>query len=281
MKITTNINAANTNLSSAKKTTAPKGKLNVLGDKDSSVSKNEQSAFETPTTVNADKAELVRNLSSLSKEEKADAAYYSYMDMQICCKSAVDSLEVKRYCFSSLKEQKAYYTDLLEKGGAISEQGGKYEFFGEKEGTFVNREDIEEALSKVQGYINNYLVEPDEKTSSLEMNEKLFKSSAAVFSAATGINDDALSLEDDSFKKVKGGLTEENYLERITNDINSIKDRSKRITGIMTEYASKNDLVKEKMSDPFKPLSENDKNPHLSKVLEEYRKFLERNRISN
>ncbi len=201
--------------------------------------------------------------------------------MQICCKSAVDSLEVKRYCFSSLKEQKAYYTDLLEKGGAISEQGGKYEFFGEKEGTFVNREDIEEALSKVQGYINNYLVEPDEKTSSLEMNEKLFKSSAAVFSAATGINDDALSLEDDSFKKVKGGLTEENYLERITNDINSIKDRSKRITGIMTEYASKNDLVKEKMSDPFKPLSENDKNPHLSKVLEEYRKFLERNRISN
>ena len=107
----------------------------------------------------------------------------------------------------------------------------------------------------------------------------VFKQSAAIFSAATGITDKALSLEDDSMDKVKSGLTEENYLEKTNNDINSLKDRAKEITKIMVDYASKNKLVRERMDDPFKPVDEDDKNPHLSKVIEEYRKYLESSQL--
>ena len=79
--------------------------------------------------------------------------------------------------------------------------------------------------------------------------------------------------------KVKSGLTEENYLEKTNNDINSLKDRAKEITKIMVDYASKNKLVRERMDDPFKPVDEDDKNPHLSKVIEEYRKYLESSQL--
>lgn len=216
----------------------------------------------------------MRDISSLFKEEKADAAYYSYIDMMKCCKDMESGLETKKYCFESLKEQKAYYTDLSENGGMITEGRGKFKFFSAKEDTVVSVKDIEEALSEVQVHINNYLIEPTEETDSLNIGEKFFQISAAVFSAATGITGSALTIYDDSFKKVKSGLTEGNYLERITDNINSIKGRSKQITDIMVDYASKNDLVKEKMKSPFKPAAESEKNPHLVKVLEEYRKYL-------
>lgn len=267
MKISTNINAANTNLAAVKRT-AQKPQF-TLSSK--TTSKSDKSEADTLTP---EKSKLVRDLSSLSKEEKAEAAFDSYMSMQRSCREAIGSLELKESCFTYLKEQKAYYLDLLENDGKISESGGKYEFFGEKDGTYVNKDDITKALSKVQGHINNCLAEPDEKNDVINFTKMVFKQSAAIFSAATGITDKALSLEDDSMDKVKSGLTEENYLDRITEDINSLKERSKQITDIMVDYASKNELIKEKMNDPFKPVSESDKNPHLAKVLEEYRKSL-------
>lgn len=53
------------------------------------------------------------------------------MDMQTCCRAMIGSLEVRKNCFNYLKEQRAYYTDLLANDGKISELGGKYKFFGE------------------------------------------------------------------------------------------------------------------------------------------------------
>lgn len=289
MKITASINAANTNISAVKKNglnpVAPKGKFNVSGGKKAESLETKQDVFESE---NAKEKELVRKLSSLSdlsKEEKADAVYDSYMGMQNCLRSALDGLETKRFCFNSLKEQKAYYTNLMENGGSISEERGKYKFFGKTQGAVVSMEDIESALSEVQGHINNYLPDkwlnkPDEVTLAFsDLDHRLFKEEAAIFSAATGITDDALILNDESLLRIKSGLTEDNYLSRIDSDINSIKDRLKQITDIMVDYAHGNELVKEKMYNPFKTVSENDKNPHLRKVLEEYRKYLENNQL--
>lgn len=293
MKITTNINAANTNLSAAKKNSlnpaALKGKLNISGVDNSEELKTKKN-FDKTEGLSADNAKLIRGLSglsALSKEEKADAVYDSYMGMQNCLRSTLDSLETKRYCFNSLKEQKAYYTDLMEKGGSISEERGKYNFFSKTQGAVVSMEDIESALSEVQGRINNYLPDkwlnkPDEVILAFsDLDHRLFKEEAAVFSALTGITDDALTVNDESLLRIKSGLTEDKYLSRIDSDINSIKDRLKRITDIMVDYAHGNELVKEKMENPFKSVSENDKNPHLRKVLEEYRKYLENNQLLN
>ena len=147
--------------------------------------------------------------------------------------------------------------------------------------------DIESKLSKVQERINCYLPgkwqnKPDEVFLAFsDLDHRLFKEEAAIFSALTGITDDALILNDESLLRIKSGLTEDNYLVRIDSDINSIKDRLKRITDIMVDYAHGNELVKEKMENPFKATSESDKNPHLSKVLEEYRKYLENNQLLN
>lgn len=283
MKIITSINAANTNLSAMKKNglnaAVIKGNLNIGNE--NNLEKKDKGNFDKAEAADIDrmKLKLTRDLSDLSADEKAEAAFNSYMSMQRSCREAIGSLELKEYCFTNLKEQKAYYLDLLENDGKISESGGKYEFFGEKDGTYVNKDDIAKALSKVQGHINNYLAEPDEKNDVTNFPKMVFKQSAAIFSAATGITDKALSLEDDSMDKVKSGLTEENYLEKTNNDINSLKDRAKEITNIMVDYASRNKLVRERMDDPFKPVDEDDKNPHLSKVIEEYRKYLESSQL--
>ena len=293
MKITTNINAANTNLSAAKKNNlnpaALKGKLSISGN-DNAEELKAQKNFDKTEGLSADNAKLIRGLSSLStlsKEEKADAVFGAYMGMQNCLRSELDSLETKRSCFSYLKEQKAYYTDLIEKGGVIYEDRGKYEFFSKTQGDVIDMKDIESKLSKVQERINCYLPDkwqnkPDEVFLAFsDLDHRLFKEEAAIFSALTGITDDALILNDESLLRIKSGLTEDNYLVRIDSDINSIKDRLKRITDIMVDYAHGNELVKEKMENPFKATSESDKNPHLSKVLEEYRKYLENNQMLN
>lgn len=286
MKITTSINAANTNLSAAKKNNlnpaALKGKLNISGS-DNAEEPKTQKNFDRAEGLSADNAKLIRGLSSLSalsKEEKADAVYDSYMGMQNCLRDALSGFEIKRSCFAYLKEQKAYYTNLMENGGSISEERGKYKFFGKTQGDAVSMEDIESALSEVQGRINNYLPDkwlnkPDEVFLAFsDLDHRLFKEEAAVFSALTGITDDALTVNDESLLRIKSGLTEDNYLSRMDSDINSIKDRIKQITDIMVDYAHGNKLVKEKMENPFKRISESDKNPHLIKVLEEYRKAL-------
>ncbi len=295
MKITTNINVTNTSLSAVKKNNhnpiVSKGKFNISGS-DNSKTDQIKAPKNTDKTegLSAENAKLVRglsSLSSLSKEEKAEAVFGAYMGMQNCLRSELDSLETKRSCFSYLKEQKAYYTDLIEKGGVISEDRGKYEFFSKTQGDVIDMKDIESELSKVQERINCYLPDkwqnkPDEVFLAFsDLNHRLFKEDAAIFSALTGISDNALTVNDDSLIRIKSGLTEDNYLDRIDGDINSIKDRLKQITDIMVDYAHSNELVKEKMNNPFKPISESDKNPHLSKVLEEYRKYLENNQLLN
>ena len=288
MKVTTNINAVNTNFSAAKNKglnqIAPKGKFNISGSDNSKTDQpNAPKNIDKTEGLSAENAKLVRglsSLSSLSKEEKAEAIYGAYMGMQNCLRSELDGLETKRSCFSYLKEQKAYYTDLMENCGTISEERGKYDFFGKTKGDVVGTEEIESALNKVQGYINNYLPDkwqnkPDDVYLAFsDLNHRLFKENAAVFSDLTGITDEALTVNDESLLRIKSGLTEKNYLDRIDSDINSIKDRLKQITDIMVDYVHGDKLVKEKMDDSSKPVNESDKNPHLIKVLEEYRKAL-------
>lgn len=282
MKITTNINAANTNL------TAITNRETVMRSANGEKLQKSAGRFDTFTMLSADdqkiakglsaeKAELIRNLDNLSEEEKAEVAVASYIDMQKCCKSALDRYETDIYSFKSLQEKKAYYNELKSQGGVISEDGGKYAFATSSAGSVIGEKEIDEALSEVQERLDLLTMSPTEETAGYELNDKIFRSASNAFAKATGISDDALNLNDDSLCKVKEGLTEENYLEKMNEAINSVKNRSQQLKSVMNDYMGKNSYAKDLMMNPNKLLNntENaDKTP-LAEILEQYRDQIE------
>lgn len=282
MKITTNINAANTNL------TAITNRETVMRSANGEKLQKSAGRFDTFTMLTADdqkiakglsaeKAELIRNLDNLSEEEKAEVAVASYIDMQKCCKSALDRYETDIYSFKSLQEKKAYYNELKSQGGVISEDGGKYAFATSSAGSVIGEKEIDEALSEVQERLDLLTMSPTEETAGYELNDKIFRSASNAFAKATGISDDALNLDDDSLCKVKGGLTEENYLEKMNEAMNSVKNRSQQLKSVMNDYMGKNSYAKDLMMNPNKLLNntENaDKTP-LAEILEQYRDQIE------
>lgn len=282
MKITTNINVVNTNLA------AITNRKTVMNFSNGDKPKKSVGRFDTFTIISSDdqkaakglsaeKAELVRNLDNLSEEEKAEVAVASYIDMQKCCKSALDRYETDMYSFKSLQEKKAYYNELKNQGGIISEEGGKYAFAESNAGSVIGEKEIDAALSEVQERINRFIMAPSEETAGYELTDKIFRSASQAFSKVTGITDDALNLGDDSLCKFREGLTEENYLEKTNEAINSIKNRSQQIRSVMSDYTGRNSYAKDLMTNPNKLLNnaENKEKTHLAELLEQYREQIE------
>lgn len=118
---------------------------------------------------------------------------------------------------------------------------------------------------------------PTEETTRYELTDKIFRSASQAFAKATGISDDALTLDDDSFCKYREGLTEENYLEKTNEAINSIKKRSEQLRNVMSDYTGRNAYAKDLMMNPNKLLNNTDnadKTP-LAEILEQYRNQIE------
>lgn len=215
-------------------------------------------------------AELVRNMSKLSEEEKAELAYGSYLEMAKAIGGMKEAIEYDITCFSEYKEEKAYYTNLLKNGGKIGEGGGQYKFGGNVKGDTVKTDDIKAALSEVQSHIDAWCGKKEAEKPEIRqlpegvygifthevgyrIAEKVFRLSANVFSAATGINDSALDLKDNEFFFGKDGVTEENFLEKANTMLSAVKGRIKQLGNIMSEYSHNNryltDRVKERHKD--------------------------------
>lgn len=277
MKVTNVIHPVDPNLS------VKTGKVTLAGSNSAAASSKPAGRFDTFTLVGTnkpdeakklsfDKAELIRNLESLSEEEKAEVAVGSYISMQKCCKSAISHYETDIYSFKSFQEEKAYYNELKSQGGTVSGEGGKYAFAAVGAGSTIDEKEIDAILSQVQERINRFIMAPTEETARYELTDKIFRSASQAFSAVTGISDDALNLEDDSLCKVREGLTEENYLEKANEAINSIKERSKQLTKVMNDYAERNSYAKDKMKDLSNLLSDphSEKTDKLIEVFEKY-----------
>lgn len=277
MKISANIYAVKTNLSEIT------GAVTVTGSNRPVNPNKPASRFDTFTLVGTgesdkatklsfEKSELIKNLESMSEEEKAEAAVNSYLSMQLDCREALGIHELRVNIFKMNQEEKAYYNELKEQGGVISEEYGKYAFTGMKAGTAIDMDSIEAALSEVQQKIDSLIIPPDGNISFDDFVDRSFRSSAAIFSAATGISDDALNLNDDSFYKIRAGLTEENFLEKENEAINSIRERSEQLSKVMGEYMEKNPYAKEKMKDINNLLrrDRSAKNSHLIEIPEKY-----------
>lgn len=235
-------------------------------------SRESDKTIEISSALSSERAELIRNLDSMSEEEKAEVAVCSYLDMQISCKEALGIHELRTNIFKMRQEEKAYYNELKSQGGIISEEGGKYAFTGMETGTAVDMKSIEAALADAQQKIDSLIIPPDGSASFGSLVDKSFRASAETFSAATGISDDALNLNDDSFYKIRAGLTEENFLEKENEAINSIRERSEQLSKVMGDYMEKNPYAKEKMKD-INNLLRNDHSEKTNKligVLEKY-----------
>jgi len=210
----------------------------------------------------------------MSEEEKANVAVCSYLNMQISCREALGIHELQSYMFQSRQEEKAYYNELKSQGGIISEEGGKYAFVHMEAGTAIDMDSIDEALAETQERINSMLAPPNGDYSFVKTVDKVFRQEAAIFSAATGISDDALILDDDSFYKIRAGMTEENYLEKTKEAMDLIRERSEGLSKVMGEYMERNPYAKKAMQNIDKLLKNDpDKDTmSLADILVKYHK---------
>lgn len=214
-------------------------------------------------------AELVRNMSGFSDEEKSEIAFGSYLEMAKAINGMKQAIEYDITCFSEYKDEKAYYTDLLNNGGVIGDDGGRYKFGGNAAGDVVQTEDIQNALSGVQSHIDAWCGKNTAEKSyprqmpdgvygiftpevGYRIAEKVFRLSADVFSAATGINGSALDLKDNEFFFSKEGVTEENFLEKANTILGAVKGRIKQLGDIWSEYSYNNRHFTDKIKERYK-----------------------------
>lgn len=274
-----NINPVNTKSSLSNIPKSPLHKVNS-----ETVSSASKGRFDSFTLVGTDEkyengadikelgsktAELVRNMSGFSDEEKAEIAFGSYLEMAKAINGMKQAIEYDITCFSEYKDEKAYYTDLLNNGGVIGDGGGRYKFGGNAAGDVVQTEDIQNALSGVQSHIDAWCGKNTAEKSyprqmpdgvygiftpevGYRIAEKVFRLSADVFSAATGINGSALDLKDNEFFFSKEGVTEENFLEKANTILGAVKGRIKQLGDIWSEYSYNNRHFTDKIKERYK-----------------------------
>lgn len=264
----------------------------VGADKECDKSENSQNTAEAKE-LDAKTKELVKSLSALSAEDKQELAFDSYLDMQQSLLYMKDMIYFQADYFKELKDKKAYYTDLIDSNGIIGEGGGQFKFLGKKEGEIVDIDDVYNALNRVQKSIDTFCGKippeiPNPNSYSEHVTgyityemlydgaERMFKSASAVFSAATGITDDALKMEQGEFYFDKEGVDEDNFLEKADNLLNTIKDRSKKLGDIWSEYSYAHCRQMEKLHDRINTAekSEEKKDASIAKMIAEYDRYL-------
>ncbi len=179
--------------------------------------------------------DLLRSIERMSDKEKFDVAVYQYEQMQKICYMTVSHEENDIKAFTDLKAEKAYYTELLNMDGDIRITEGKYAFALVENGTLVSKGDVMSALSKVQGTIDRMVFPEDNPLNSVF--KAVFNGAARMFEAATGISSPFLNVDgDNSFLSNKMDRTEENFIEKAKETIQSVTYRSEGLHDMMKEY---------------------------------------------
>ena len=266
MKITNNINAANTNLAAitnrqnaagaAKNNAAPHGRFDTFTKVDEP---------EKKTQLSDENAELIKNLDRLSEEEKADKAFSSYLEMRKCLRLAADYKTRQIGTYGNLQEEKAYYTSLLKADGKITGDYGKYAFADKHGGNYVSKSEVESALAEVQRRLDS-MVNP-EKGVGNDIYDRIFQVTSNVFQAVTGINDDVLNLADESLWKLPDGITHENFVDTVSESLKSVVNRTNQLQELMKDYINGNKYAQEIAK---KGVPADKDRAHLLETLEKY-----------
>ena len=268
MKVNHTINAANTNLAAiTNRQTAAEAAKNKAGK----VSFGRFDTFtkvdepEKKTERSAEDSELIKNLDRLSEKEKADVAFSSYLEMRKCLRLAADYKTRQIDTYGRLQEEKAYYSSLLSENGKITGDYGKYAFADKHGGSCVSKSDVEGALAEVQRRLDS-LVNP-EKGIGNDLHARIFQISSNVFQAVTGITDDVLNLADESLWKLPDGLTHENFVDTVSENLKSVLERTDKLQDLMNDYINGNKYAEEIAK---KGVPADKDRAHLLETLEKY-----------
>lgn len=212
-------------------------------------------------------AELIRELDSLSKEEKAEVAVVSYLEMQKHIIYTKSSHENAIDHFNQLQDAKAYYRDLLSGDGKITEEYKKYGelslgFLDGNVGDIADKDELQNAVNEIQGRIDSligrYSGESSNEDRFNNVGAKIYTGYGVMFSTVTGIYDDSLTADGstDLLDKIDG-INEENFIEKQNEVINKLEQRSEKLKEVMNDYMKYNDVAKELMKDPGKLIEKN------------------------
>lgn len=200
-----------------------------------------------------DNAEVIRALDGLSDSDKMEIVMRSYLQMQGRIQSVKSKEESDIKAFGALKEEKAYYTDMLEKSkeSGIAEiaddKDARFAFSDMKAGDKLSTRDIEKALDDVQERIDNFLYpygkNEDGTGQSHRENERVTRdyiAYASVFQEITGLDADCLHPGDKLFLN-KTDRTEENFIEKARENIDSLNGMSKDLRDLLKKYREEQD----------------------------------------
>ena len=200
-----------------------------------------------------DNAEVIRALDGLSDSDKMEIVMRSYLQMQGRIQSVKSKEESDIKAFGALKEEKAYYTDMLEKSkeSGIAEiaddKDARFAFSDMKAGDKLSTRDIEKALDDVQERIDNFLYpygkNEDGTGQSHRENERVTRdyiAYASVFQEITGLDADCLHPGDKLFLN-KTDRTEENFIEKAKENIDSLNGMSKDLRDLLKKYREEQD----------------------------------------
>jgi len=181
--------------------------------------------------LNAKIYDNIGGVLKMSPSDRRAIASNSKENMKRLVNQAIvhEKAEIERFC--GLKDRKEYYESVLAEDGYIRE--GKYEFSG-KIGQYVPKNEVEDALDKIQGEIDG-LVTAKEAKESDPLDSRTFEYiySKTMFLAATGMK--YFDAADDPI----GGQwtrTEDNFLESAYSSVDSLNKRLKDIDRVYDSF---------------------------------------------
>jgi hypothetical protein len=229
--------------------------LNV-GDETTKVGKQDMGTF-TERLAEAfknDNADVIRSLNELSDNDKMEIAMRSYLQMQGRIYSIKNKEEEDIRKFSSLKEEKAYYSDMLEeaKENGTAEikddKDARFAFADKKAGEKLSTRDIEKALEDVQERIDGFLYpygrNEDGTGMSNPENERVTRdyiAYASVFQEITGLDADCLH-PGDSLMLSKTDRNEDNFIEKARENIDGLNTMSKDLRDLLKKYKNEQEI---------------------------------------
>ncbi len=196
-------------------------------------------------------SDLIQGLSELSDEDRMEIAMNSYFQMQGRVYQAINREEADLKTFSSLSDEKARISSMLEKAQA---NGGGIDT---SDGVELTTEDISKQLDDVQSRMDVFLApygrdgEGAAKSSAFnESVRKDFAAYASVFEGVTGLRSEALDATAD-LTLHKTDRDESNYAQKAQASINALKEQSEGLSSLKKDLLSSfgKDPETERLSD--------------------------------
>ena len=199
----------------------------------------------------ADVSEIKKMLTETENKDRIDTvtegiAGYTYMEKSLLRESAL--AKWNSFAFGRCTDEKAYYQSLLNEADGVATSASRpmvQDYFEYKcpDGGEIDRDMVEKALANVQSRIDSFINNTQEKYGLGNKTDiETFNKNAKAVSNAFGIDESELVLNEDSYNKMFGDLTdvtEENYIQKCEEKIKNISTYYHSLTKHMNDSLEK------------------------------------------